>query len=59
MSDFYDNHEEALRQPKIVLRDSLGVLAIEILKSREDISKLSYEETMQKLLDIIKELQRV
>ena len=33
-ADFFENNSHALREPEIVLRDSLGLLAIEILKNK-------------------------
>lgn len=55
-SDFFENHDHALRHPNIVLRDSLGVLAIQILSVKEDISKLQYDDLLRKLHTIISEL---
>lgn len=55
-SDFFENNDHALRQPTIVLRDSLGTLAIELLSSREDISNMEYDVLLSKLHAIICEL---
>lgn len=55
-SDFFENEEHALRHPNIVLRDSLGTLAIHILSAKEDISKLEYNVLLDKLHTIICEL---
>lgn len=48
-----DDHTE----PKIVLRDSLGTLAVQILATREDIANMKYDVMLQKLFSIIKELK--
>lgn len=43
--------------PQIVeLRDNLGALAVQVLASREDLSKLSYGEMLEKLYEIIDDL---
>ena len=44
---------------KIDLRDNIGILAIEILKAKENIADLSYDEIMRKTLDIIEELHEI
>lgn len=56
MNNFYDENPQALRPTSVTLRDSLGVLAIEILKSQKDISKMSYDEILDDLMDLIEEL---
>ena len=56
MAYFDDDNEHALRHPKIDLRNNIGVLAIEILKAKENLAVLSYDEIMRKTLDIIEEL---
>lgn len=53
-SDEINSHE--LLPVNIVLRDSLGALAIQILASRYDLSTMSEAEAMHNLLQIIKEL---
>lgn len=55
-ADFFENHEHALRKQNIVLRDSLGILAIHILESRENIANMEYREMLRKLYAIIDEL---
>ena len=55
-SDFFENEEQALRRPVIVLRDSLGALAIQILSEKEDIANLQYNVLLSKLNEIISEL---
>ena len=59
MAYFDDDDEHALRHPKIDLRDNIGILAIEILKAKENLSVLSYDEIMRKTLDIIEELHEI
>ena len=56
-SDFYENNDNALRPQQIVLRDSLGCLAVQILSVRENIASLSYCEMLDKLYKIIDDLQ--
>lgn len=55
-TDFFENNNQALRQQNIVVRDSLGSLAIHILESREDLSKMSYDDMLRKLYKIVDEL---
>ncbi len=55
-SNFFENNDQALRHQKIVLRDSLGLLAVQILSSKEDLSTLKYSEMLDKLYIIIDEL---
>lgn len=59
MAYFDDDDEHALRHPKIDLRNNIGVLAIEILKAKENLAVLSYDEIMRKTLDIIEELHEI
>lgn len=59
MAYFDDDSEHALRHPKIDLRNNIGVLAIEILKAKENLAVLSYDEIMRKTLDIIEELHEI
>ena len=59
MAYFDDDNEQALRRPKIDLRDNIGVLAIEILKAKENIADLSNYEIMNKTLDIIQDLHKI
>lgn len=59
MAYFDDNDEHALRHPKIDFRNNIGVLAIEILKAKENLAVLSYDEIMRKTLDIIEELHEI
>lgn len=59
MAYFDDNDEHALRHPKIDLRNNIVVLAIEILKAKENLAVLSYDEIMRKTLDIIEELHEI
>ena len=55
-SDFFENEDSALRNQKIVLRDSLGSLAVQILSSKYNLSQMNYEEMLDKLYVIIDEL---
>ena len=49
-------HGHALVPVDIELRDSLGVLAVHVLAARENLAKLSSEDMLRKLHDIIHEL---
>ena len=51
------NHT-SLDMPIFVLRDNLGNLAIQILSSKNDLSKMSYDDILRELLDIITELHQ-
>ena len=51
--------DHAQANPKIVLRDTLGVLAVHILEKRYDIEDMPVDEILDKLLGIIEELQEV
>lgn len=55
-TDFFENNDHALRHPEIVLRDSLGNLAIQLLKEKEDISIMKYDDLLRKLHTTICEL---
>lgn len=55
-ADFFENNDHALRTPNIVLRDSLGMLAIQLLCKEEDITKLDHSELLTKLHKIITDL---
>lgn len=55
-SDFFESNDQALRKPKIILRDSLGFLAVQLLSSREDISNMDYPTMLFKLHEIITNL---
>ena len=55
-ADFFENNSHALRMPNIVLRDSLGTLAVQILSQRPDFSKLDYGTMLNELENIIIDL---
>ena len=55
-TNFYENNDHALRPQQIVLRDSLGSLAVQILAAKEDLSQMSDSEMMDKLYKIIDDL---
>lgn len=55
-SDFFENNDHALRSQNIVLRDSLGTLAVQVLSAREDIANMEYDVMLKKLYSIINEL---
>lgn len=57
--DFYDTNSHALQMVNVVTRDSLGTLAVSILASKVDLSKVTdYDELVQQLYDIIDELHQ-
>ena len=55
-TDFFENNDQALRMPKLVLRDSLGQLAIQILATRTNIGEMSSNDLLYQLLEIITNL---
>ncbi len=57
--NFYDQNSQALQMVNVVTRDSLGTLAVSILASKVDLSKVTdYDELVQQLYDIIDELHQ-
>lgn len=57
MSNFYDENDHALKPDLIVLRDSIGSLAVSILAAEPGFAKMSSEEKLVRLYDLIKDLQ--
>ena len=56
-SEKFDSYNHtSLDEPIFVLRDTLGSLAVQVLSSRKDLSKMSYDDKLHELLDIIEEL---
>lgn len=55
-SDFFENNDHARRDTMIVLRDSLGMLAVAKLQATYDLSTLPTSEMLDRLHDIINEL---
>lgn len=54
---FYDENSQSLQAVNVVTRDSLGTLAVQILASRVDLSKVTdYDELVRQLYDIVDEL---
>lgn len=51
-----DGNEHALVAPSVEVRDSLGVLAIQILAARENIAEMDYCEMLSKLYNIVCDL---
>ncbi len=51
-----ENHEHALVPPIVDVRDNLGVLAVHVLSTKEDLAKMDYETMVRKLYDITCEL---
>lgn len=51
-----EGNEHALVPPIIEVRDNLGALAVQVLAAREDLSKLSYREMLDKLYQIAEDL---
>lgn len=58
LSDFYEENDQSLRKPKIVLRDNLGTLAVQILASRPNFSSMSQTDMLYELHDIICKLHK-
>lgn len=56
--DFYDTNDHALQDTHIVLRDSLGALAVQILASRHDLSEMDYSDMLDELQTIISDLHQ-
>lgn len=56
LSNFFEENEQALRKPNIVLRDSLGSLAVQILASRPNFSSMSNRQLLCELHQIICDL---
>ncbi len=55
-TDFFEQNDHALRSPSIVLRDSLGLLAVQILSVKFDLSTMSYDDMLIELHTIINDL---
>jgi hypothetical protein len=55
--NFDPSNHTSLDEPIFVLRDSLGVLAVQILAAKRDLSSMPYYDALNELLDIIEELQ--
>lgn len=56
-SENFDAYNHAsLDEPVFVLRDSLGVLAVQILSAKKGFAQMSYDDMLHELLDIITEL---
>lgn len=56
---FYDENSQALQKVNVVTRDSLGTLAVSILASKVDLSRVTdYDELVRQLYDIIDELHK-
>lgn len=51
-----EGNEHALVPPIVEVRDNLGPLAVQVLAAREDLSKLSYREMLDKLYQIVEDL---
>ena len=49
------NHT-SLDEPPFVLRDSLGLLAVQVLSSKKDLSRMNYHDMLRELFNIISEL---
>lgn len=57
MSNFYDENDHALKPNLIVLRDSIGPLAVSILAAEPGFDKMSSKEKLVRLYAFIKDLQ--
>ena len=57
-ADAYEQIGGYLRMPDIVLRDSLGTLAIHILTARKGFENMTYQDALYELREIIVELHK-
>lgn len=57
-TSFDPSNHASLDEPIFVLRDSLGYLAVQILSAKMDLSQVSYDDMLDELLDIIKDLHK-
>lgn len=56
-SENFDPYNHAsLDEPIFVLRDNLGVLAVQILSAKKNFQQMSYDEMLSELLTIINDL---
>ncbi len=51
--NFDASNHTSLDEPIFVLRDSLGTLAVQILSSKKDLSRMPYDDMLRELLEII------
>lgn len=56
-SEYFDAYSHtSLDEPIFVLRDSLGILAVQILSAKKNFAQMSYDDMLHELLNIITEL---
>ena len=58
MSNFFDENDHALKSNLVVLRDSLGALAVSILSADPDFTKMNNRERLSRLYSLINDLQK-
>ena len=54
-----ENNTHALFKPEVILHNSLGILAIHILESRHDLSKMETFEILKAYVEVLKEVEGV
>ncbi|RKI22040.1 hypothetical protein D7V82_20755 [bacterium 1xD8-6] len=56
--NFDSSNHTSLDEPIFVLRDNLGVLAVQVLSAKKDLSQMSYDDMLRELLEIIEDLHK-
>lgn len=56
--NFDSSNHTSLDEPIFVLRDNLGVLAVQVLSAKKDLSQISYDDMLRELLEIIEDLHK-
>ena len=56
--NFDSSNHTSLDEPIFVLRDNLGVLAVQVLSAKKDLSQMSYDYMLRELLEIIEDLHK-
>ncbi len=55
--NFDPYNETSLDEPDFVLRDSLGLLAVQVLSAKYNLAEMPYDEMLRKLYEIVCDLQ--
>ena len=55
--NFDPYNETSLDEPDFVLRDSLGLLAVQVLSAKNNQAEMPYDEMLRKLYEIVCDLQ--
>ena len=51
-----DQHDHVLVPQIIEVRDSLGMLAVQVLAARENLAEMPYDQMLKKLYEIVDDL---